>query len=60
MEAASHKTSAMFSEDDLSVFEFGGKDRARLLVSIKWWYFENLSKMDRFLGIFALTRSIGF
>jgi hypothetical protein len=48
MEAASHKTSAMFSEDDLSVFEFGGKDRARLLVSIKWWYFENLSKMDRF------------
>jgi len=38
----------------------GWRGRARLLVSIKWQDIENLYKMDRFLGIWALTKSIGF
>jgi len=37
-----------------------GRGRTRLLASINWWDFENLYKMDRLLGILALTKSIGF
>ena len=37
-----------------------GRGSTRLLASINWWDFENLYKMDRFLGILALTKSIGF
>ena len=39
-------------------FRLGGRCRTRLLGSIKWWDFENLCEMDRFLGIWALTKSI--
>jgi len=41
-------------------FEFGGRGRTRLLVSIKRWDFDILYKMDRFLGFLALTKSIDF
>ena len=40
-------------------FEFGGRGRTRFLVSINWWDFENLYKMDRFLEILALTKNTG-